>query len=216
MSNLIQQFITSYFTDNAFLATIIASMLPIIEARGAIAFGVSADFWAQPLSIFSACIAGFLGSLIMTMLLLFITYPICMLLKKQKHIKRFVEKLEDKVRKIKNKNAKLEQKENLRKYAFLSLFTALPIPLTGYYTACLIASFCQMNKFLSLVSIILGNIICVLFMSLVSALLGQYISYIFYFFVIVFVGTLLYFIFDALIKRKPKIENTTNEIDTQK
>lgn len=193
--------LSSLFFDNAFLGTFIASMLPVIEARGAIPLGLSNDLWLSPLNPINTFISSFLGATLMTLILLLVTYPICAYLKRLKFVKSFIEKLENKVNKIK-KEKDITNKTEFKKYLFLCLFTALPVPLTGYYTASLIASFCSFNKWKSLIAISLGNLICILAMLAVSVIASEYVTLLFYFFVIAFIVTVLYFVIDSIIKRK--------------
>lgn len=250
MLSTLQNFISQIFFDNAFLGTMIASMLPVIEARGAIPLGLSGEFWSTPLSGAGAVLASLLGTSIMTLLLLLITYPICGYLKRLKFVRGFIEKLESKVAKIRNKNAVLNgneeekataikasenavgvecescengsqtrskssiftetrngggrRKSGFGKYAFLCFFTALPIPLTGYYTACLIASFCGMKKLQSFVAMVAGNLICIGVMLAVSLMAKQYVTILFYFFLVVFAATIAYFVLDAMFQRRKR------------
>ena len=224
MLNALQSFISNLFSDNAFLGTIFASMLPVIEARGAIPLGLSAEFWSTPLNPLLVFFASLVGSAIMTLLLLLATYPICTYLKKLKFVKGFINKLENKVAKYKNnglyiddnsinipsgqtnKNGVNSNQGNLQRYIFLCLFTALPVPLTGYYTACLIASFCNLNKIKAFIAIICGNLICISLMLMVSLIAKQYVTLLFYFFLVAFVLTIIYFIIDAIVKQRKKVK----------
>lgn len=229
MLNYLQSFISSLFFDNAFLGTAFASMLPIIEARGAIPLGLSTEFWSTPLSPLQVFFASLVGTSIMTLLLLLITYPLCTLFKRIKFVKCFIDKLECKVAKFKSKNSCLNgaspinttnaskatqqgNNNNIKKYVFLCLFTALPIPLTGYYTACLIASFCQFDKIKAFIALVCGNLICISLMLFVSLIAGQYVSILFYLFLFIFIATIFYFAIDAFIKRRKnqKLNNLEN------
>ncbi|MGN1227573.1 MAG: COG2426 family protein [Christensenellales bacterium] len=211
-----QDILITIFKDNNFLATIFASMLPVIEARGAVPFALSNDLWTTPLGPFLTFLACIFGSSIMVIILLAITYPLCNALKKIKFVKSFIDKLNTKVQKIKEKNS-VDTKSEFKKYLFLLFFTALPIPLTGYYTASLIASFCNFNKYKSFTAITCGNLICISFMLIVSLIAKEYVTLLFYFFLIAFIIVIAYFIFDTILqKRKTKKDNANllSEIDS--
>ena len=229
MLDALQPFISNLFFDNAFLGTIFASMLPVIEARGAIPLGLATEFWSIPLSPLLAFFASLIGTSIMTLFLLLVTYPICTYLKKLKFVKGFIEKLENKVAKYKSKehclndnvtsvepkqNNVIETKSNkndIKKYIFLCFFTALPIPLTGYYTACLIASFCNFNKIKSFIAMVCGNLICITVMLAVSLIAKQYVTLLFYFFLIIFVLTIIYFVADSIFKKRKECNQISLE-----
>lgn len=206
--------IADIFNENMFLATLFVSMLPIIEARGAIPFAMSNELCKNALSPVVAFIASFLGSSIMVILLLIIIYPLCEWLKNIKLVKSFINKLNGKTQKISNKS-NISKMPNYKKYAFLTLFTLLPIPLTGYYSACLLASFLKLSKLKSFFAICVGNLICILIMTLISIFAYDFTTLIFYFFLIVFLLTIIYFIIDSIyLKNKPENEiancNTDN------
>lgn len=204
-----QEFIAQLFFNNTFLGTIIASMLPVIEVKGAIPFALSKSLWNYPLDITSAILSSLIGSTIMVIILLTVTYPLCNILKKIKFVNKIVVKLEKKVLKIKNKSNQISITKGYKKYCFLAFFTAVPLPLTGYYTACLIASFCGFGKLKSLFAIIIGNCFCILIMSLVSTLAYKWVNLIFYFFLICFIFTLIYFVLESLIKKKLHMQLVT-------
>lgn len=197
-----QNIIVNLFNDNAFLGTFFASLLPVIEARGAFTLGISSQIWDTPLNTFYSFATCILASTIMVTLLLLVTYPVCKYLKSLNFMQMFINKLEQKVYSVRDKNEKSLKFESLKSYLFLMLFTAVPLPLTGYYSACLIASFIGLNKLKSFLFITLGNIICLMIMLLVSTIFSNYVNIIFYIFVVIFIITVIYFIFDSVYKSK--------------
>ena len=54
MTEFLETLFGSLFSDNVILATILISMLPIIELRGAIPFGVSEEIWGAAKLIMKA------------------------------------------------------------------------------------------------------------------------------------------------------------------
>ena len=47
MTEIISQFFVNVFGDNAWLATFLIAIIPLIELKGAIPFGMSVSFWAE-------------------------------------------------------------------------------------------------------------------------------------------------------------------------
>ncbi len=73
MTQAIGEFLRSLFGDNAALATIIISIIPLIELKGAIPFGVSPSFWGEhALTSFQAFLCSILGGAFVTIVLAFI------------------------------------------------------------------------------------------------------------------------------------------------
>ena len=66
----IKELFARVFGDNAALATVLISIVPIIELKGAIPFGMSTAFWGEhALSGGAALGCGILGGLIVAILL---------------------------------------------------------------------------------------------------------------------------------------------------
>ena len=47
MTEFIQEIVLAIFGNNAILATIFISMIPVVELRGAIPFGSSKEIWGE-------------------------------------------------------------------------------------------------------------------------------------------------------------------------
>ena len=81
----ISQLFVNIFGDNSALATILISIIPIIELKGAIPFGMSKSFWGEnALSGVEALLFALLGGLIVAILLSFLLSPVVRWLKKRK------------------------------------------------------------------------------------------------------------------------------------
>lgn len=85
----IKELFARVFGDNAALATVLISIVPIIELKGAIPFGMSTAFWGEhALSGGAALGCGILGGLIVAILLSFLLEPLVRWLKNTKLFKR--------------------------------------------------------------------------------------------------------------------------------
>ena len=116
------------------LQTFLISMVPVIELRGAIPYGVARglEFWqAIPVAI--------VGNLVpVPFIIVFITRIFAWLRTKSAWLNGLVTKLE---------NRALSKTDTVKKYAFwgLFLFVAIPLPGTGAWTGALIAAMLEMR-----------------------------------------------------------------------
>jgi len=136
---------------------IIISLLPILELRGGL---IAASLMDAPmLPSFLVC---FLGNIIpIPFILWFITGIFDYLKKKSKRLGSLVLKLEKKA------NSKKEQIEKL-KYVGLVLFVGIPLPGTGAWTGCLIASVLEMDKKKAFLATMVGIIMASIIMMVLS------------------------------------------------
>ena len=116
------------------LTVFLISLMPILELRGGLI--ASALLGLKIVPAFIICLIGNL--LPMPFRLWFIT-PIFNKLKKTKHLSKLVTKLENKA---------LAKKDKIEKAEFWGLlfFVGIPLPGTGGWTGCLIASLINMDK----------------------------------------------------------------------
>ena len=129
----------------AYFVTLIVSMIPVIELRGAIPLGVGLGL--DPLD---AMWVSMLGNMLpVPFIILFIRPIFKWMTKKSEKLGRLVERLE----------AKAEGKwEQVHKYQFfgLAIFVGIPLPGTGAWTGALIAAVMGMRLRSALPSILLG------------------------------------------------------------
>lgn len=118
-------------TDTTFgkwIATMVVSMVPVIELRGGIPYGVGfgMPYW-------QAFIAAFIGNMLPIPFILILIHRFFNWLKKHKKTKNFVERME--------KQAHLKGQKVI-KYRLWGLFilVAVPLPGTGAWTGALVAS----------------------------------------------------------------------------
>ena len=129
----------------AYFVTLIVSMIPVIELRGAIPLGVGLG-----LSHFDAMWVSMVGNMLpVPFIILFIRPIFKWMTRKSEKLGRVVEKLE----------ARAEGKwDKVHKYQFfgLAIFVGIPLPGTGAWTGALIAAVMDMRMRSALPSITLG------------------------------------------------------------
>ena len=134
------------------------SMVPIMELRGAIPFGMAngVDMWVRYL-------LAVVGSSVVIPIFIRFTQKILNFFRRFKTFKRFVEWVENKtVRKI--------DQVGKHKYLLAGLyaFAAIPLPGTGAWTGSMIAAFMNLRVRDAMPAIVLGNITAGLIMVLLS------------------------------------------------
>lgn len=127
------------------LMTLLVSMVPIVELRGAIPIAT-----AHGLEPYISIPIAIVGNLIpVPFIIIFIKKIFAWIRKVMPKLDGFVTKLE---------NRALSKKETVEKYAFwgLFLFVAIPLPGTGAWTGALIAAMLDMKLSRAFPSIVLG------------------------------------------------------------
>ncbi len=150
------------------LMTLVISMVPVIELRGAIPIAVGNGLdWriAIPLAI--------IGNLIpVPFIIIFIKRIFAWMRKVSKRLDRIVTKIENRAQK---------KMSTVQKYAFwgLFIFVAIPLPGTGAWTGALIAAMLDMRLKRAFPSIALGVLTAGIIVAFVSygagALIGNFI-----------------------------------------
>lgn len=138
------------------LATVIISMLPIVELRGGIPFAIAMGLdWPLALAL------GLLGNMIPVPFIMWFIRPLLNFLRKMKIFSRFVDWQEKKM----EKNSK-----KVEKYSMfgLFLFVALPIPGTGAWMGAMVADFLKMKTSHALLSICLGVLCAAILVTIAS------------------------------------------------
>ena len=128
-----------------FTLTVLVSMIPVVELRGGIPFGVAAG-----LPVWAAFLAAVIGNLI----------PVPFIIVYFRRIFRWVR---DKLPSLNRVVDALERKAHLKgrrvnkyKYLGLALFVAIPLPVTGAWTGSLAAAFLDMPLRRAIPSVIAG------------------------------------------------------------
>ena len=128
-----------------FCFTVLVSMIPVVELRGGIPFGVTAG-----LSVPAAYLAAVIGNLLpIPFIIMYIRRIFQWMRKTFPRLDRMVDALERK--------AHLKGKTISRyKYLGLAIFVAIPLPGTGAWTGALAAAFLDMPLRRAMPAIILG------------------------------------------------------------
>ncbi|MBO5223752.1 MAG: small multi-drug export protein [Clostridia bacterium] len=163
--SIIQNFLSDVFVHPQIVIVLIA-ILPIVEARLAIpmAFGYGLPWY-------ECWLWGFLGSSVIAPLLLLILIPFIKWLSTTKLFKRIGDALYSK---FEDKSKQIDEKaSNAKKFWGLVFFVGIPLPLTGAWTGCAVASILKMKYSHALGAVILGNFIASSIMTLLCAFLPQ-------------------------------------------
>ena len=131
-------------------------MLPIVELRGGIPFGI-----AMGLDWPAAFLLGVLGNLIPVPFVIWLIRPILNVLRKWKCFAKLVAWQERKMEKHSKKVAR---------YSMLGLFlfVAIPLPGTGAWTGAMVADFLDLKMSRSLISITCGVLFAAVLVTIAS------------------------------------------------
>lgn len=140
-----------------FLSTMLMAMVPVIELRGAIPFGVAAG-----ISVKQALIFAIIGNLIpIPFILLFLRKVFLWMRKISPGFENIVEKLESRAK---------SKKGIVDKYEIIGLIilVAIPLPGTGAWTGALVATVLDIRMRRALPAITVGVIIAGILVSVVT------------------------------------------------
>lgn len=128
----------------AIILTFLISMVPVIELRGGLPFGV-----AQGLAPLYAALVSIVGNLLPIPFLLKLVPKIFDFLRDKKYTKKLIAWLEKKAEK---------NRKTIDKYGWLGLYilVAVPLPGTGAWTGALVSSCFKMKFWPSMAAIIVG------------------------------------------------------------
>lgn len=137
--------------------TMLVSMVPVVELRGGIPFGVAAG-----LPVWAAFLAAILGNLIPAPFIIV-------------YIRRIFQWLRLRLPRLNSLVDKLERKAHLKgqkvskyKYLGLAIFVAIPLPGTGAWTGALAAAFLDMPLRKAIPSIVAGVLTAGVVISIVT------------------------------------------------
>ena len=140
-----------------FTLTMLVSMIPVVELRGGIPFGVAAG-----LPVWAAFLAAVIGNLI----------PVPFIIV---YIRRIFQWMRRRIPKLNSMVDKLERKAHLKgqrvskyKYLGLMLFVAVPLPGTGAWTGSLAAAFLDMPLRKAIPSVVAGVLIAGMAISILT------------------------------------------------
>lgn len=162
------ELIESYFAGiNKALAVFIVSMMPIVELRGAIPFGVSLGMNWREVYLISV-----IGNILPVPFIILFFRPLIEYFEKTKLFGKLASKLR------KRTNSKIE---GMNKYKMLGLFlfVAIPLPGTGAWTGAAIAGLLKMRIKHSFLPIFFGVVVAGILMMGISYGFGELISHFF-------------------------------------
>ncbi len=140
-----------------FIMTVLVSMLPVVELRGGIPFGV-----AMGLNLPMAVIASVIGNMLPVPILIMFTRRVFEWLKRKiPKLNKFINALERRAE---------EKKTIVERYSFwgLLILVAIPLPGTGAWTGALVAAVMGMRLKKSLPAIFCGVLVAAVIVSLVT------------------------------------------------
>lgn len=191
-------------TFGAPLATLLGSMIPLIELKGSIMFArskqVGLGFWES----FGL---SFLGSTAVFFILFFLLVPVLNLLKKWKFFRNIAlavetyiqEKAEGEIAK-RGENTKLTPEKI--KILAVFLFVAIPLPMTGVWMGTGLAVFMNLKFKQAVLPVVVGNLIAGLIISVLAELFLAYVDIILYVLLGLAAIFLVYFIYKILKKSR--------------
>ena len=139
------------------LLTFLVAMVPVVELRGAIPFGV-----VRGLNLWTAIIASVLGNLVpVPFIILFIRRIFAWMRAHMPKLDGLVTRMEKKAEK--NRAA-------VEKYAFwgLAILVAIPLPGTGAWTGALVAAMMEMRLKRAFPAIVIGVVVAGVIVSVVT------------------------------------------------
>ena len=163
------EFIKNLIGNNV-IATILMSVVPMLELKGGIVFarGVGLGF-------FESLGLAFLGSVIVAIPIFFLLKPVLNLLKKVSWINKFACKVEnyfqekaDQTMQKRLEDHKKPRKESFFKKLGVFIFIAIPLPLTGVWAGTAIAVFLNLKFKEAIGPICLGNLVAGLLISILA------------------------------------------------
>lgn len=211
MTEIISEIFIKIFNGNVMLATMLVSMIPLMELKGGIPFGMSEAFWgAAALSRWEAFWWAYLGCSLVTISLYFLFVPIMKLLRKTKVFKGIANYIDNRVKKQSEKidwgsNLDLTSDDNAQsvvkpkkpvksiiyKMLGIFLFVAVPLPLTGVWMGVCISVAIGLNFWQTAISVLLGNFVAGMIISTVCVIFPSFTHWLIYIFLILIVTVLI-------------------------
>ncbi len=170
-------FFVDNFGNSVVLAVLIMAMIPTLESKVAIPFGLSVAIWGeQVLSPLAAFCVALLGSLLPAILVVWLTKLI-----KNKTSGFVHEKIWTRLEgKFRPRMEKVDAKQStFKKCAWVAFFVAVPLPLTGVYSGGVIAALLGLKTWQAFVSLAIGDAISCAIVLVLCLLFANSTFYIF-------------------------------------
>lgn len=203
-----EKYMVDFFVENfsscVFLAVILMALIPTIESKIAIPFGLSYAIWGEAtLSPVVAFVCAYIGSMLPSIFIIII-------IRKLKNktsgfvCDRLINGAESKYHK---KLALLSSKsKTFYKLSSLALFVAVPLPLTGVYSGSLIAGLSNLKVYQAFIAIAIGEFISCLVITLLCVLFENSTLYILLASLVLVAIFIIFDLMFMLVKRKKKLK----------
>ncbi len=179
--NAILEFLQSVFVIPQIVVTLIA-VLPIVEAR--LALPIAMEYG---LPWFESWGLAFVGSTVIAPLLLLILIPFIKWLANTRLFKKIgsalMEKFEKKSQSVQGAGENAQDEPSRKKLEWkkaigVFIFVAIPLPLTGVWTGCAVASILNLKYPKALLAVSLGNLVASGIITLLCVFFAPYTDYI--------------------------------------
>ncbi len=174
MAEILLQFLKN-ITNDGKLLTLLISVFPLVELKGAIPIGLGLGE-----NLLTSAMLAYIGSSLVCIPIYFLLIPIFNLLKKIKFIKKLVEKIElvfqNKALKVSKGTENAQDKKDKFLAWALFIFVAIPFPVTGVWTGTAIAVFLQMKFSKCFLPLVLGNLVAGILITLLTFLFSGYVN----------------------------------------
>ena len=196
------EFFVDNFSGCVFLAVILMALIPTIESKIAIPFGLSYAIWGEAtLSPIVAFICAYIGSMLPSIFIILIVRKL------KNRTSGFVcDKLINYAEsKYHKKLEALSSSKTFYKLSSLALFVAVPLPLTGVYSGSLIAGLSNLKSYQAFIAIAIGEFISCLAITLLCVLFENSTLLILLASLIILAIFIVFDIVFMLIKRQKKV-----------
>lgn len=194
-------------TGSPALAVFFISMLPLVELKGGIPFGVVGNY-----SVFESFLFAYLGSTFVALPVYFLLRPILNRMKRFRIFRKTAERTEQMICK---KGEKIAEKKGrspragVPRTAALGVFcfVALPLPLTGVWMGTAIAVFLDLRFFPAFAAIAGGNLVAGGIIALITYCFADYADLILLILGVIAVVLIAVYAVRLFGKQKPKEQN---------
>ena len=217
MADFIGGIFSSVFGNHSIFATILISMFPIIELKGAIPIGMSVDYWGiYALNGVESLLFSLIGSSLVVPIIALVFKPILNWLKKTRVFKSIGTFIDDKVKKHSEKLEGEADKTKSSKKTFIKClgvfgFVAVPLPLTGVWTGTCVAVAIGLNFWQTCVSAILGNIVAGLIIMFVCSIFPEITTILSIIFLAIVLCIFVWVIVQIIINTRKQKQNIVKE-----
>ncbi len=198
------EFFVDNFSSCVFLAVILMALIPTIESKIAIPFGLSYAIWGEAtLSPIVAFICAYIGSMLPSIFIIIIVRKL------KNRTSGFVcDKLINSAESKYHRKLELlsSKSRTFYKLSSLALFVAVPLPLTGVYSGSLIAGLSNLKIYQAFIAIAIGEFISCLAITLLCVLFENSTLLILLASLIILVIFIVFDIVFMLIKRQKKLK----------